>query len=92
MKNIILILLFFLVLFVSFKRSNPIQQRQTSYGLDNLTMIKIHGDTMKCKTVLNIKGKNHTKIHDIKLSKFTEFGFVSKSGQRIEIKIFNYNY
>ncbi len=90
MKNIRIISLALMVLFMSFKASCPISQQNTYSYIDYSATIRIIGNNLKCRTVLIIKGKIHTKVHDMELSKITEFGFVSKAGQRIEIKVFNY--
>jgi len=90
MKNIILISIIIILVFVSFKRSNTLQQQNTQSTPENFAVIEIKGDTMKCKTTLFIKGEKFTKFHSVNLSKETYFDFVSKAGQRIEIKITNY--
>ena len=90
MKNIRIFLLSIMVLFMSFKANSPIHEHNTYYAIDDSATIRISGNNLKCKTVLIIKGKTHIKIHDMKLSGITKFGFVSKAGQRIEIKVFNY--
>ena len=91
MKNTSIILLVLIVFFMSFKRVFPIQQQSLPITPDSLTVIKINGKQMECKTILFIDGEKHVKIHDVELTEFTKFGFVSKAGQRVEIKVWNYD-
>lgn len=90
MKNLISILIILFVLFVSFKRSESIRYINNKRKI-NPSLITVTRKKLQCVSSLQHKTDKWTKLHVKSLNLgFNFFGFVSREGQRIEIKIWNY--